>query len=119
MKNLVKYFGIFFVFLVLISTLISLNNNKKDTGYKIDPLSNEELKEWSCRNDTILRKDSVVAVFDHYEYEYNPNHKNKIVLTELCFIQIDDEPDNTYPLIKYSMHLHPDSKVQVSFPKRK
>ena len=84
----------------------------------LSPLSGSELKKWSNRNDSIFKNDTVVAMFDHYEYEYNPNHKHKVVLYELCLTQIDDEPDNTIDLIRYMHTLHPTSKVQISFDKR-
>jgi hypothetical protein len=83
----------------------------------LSQLSGSELKKWSNRNDSIFKNDTVVAMFDHYEYEYNPNHKHKVVLYELCLTQIDDEPDNTIDLIRYMHTLHPTSKVQISFDK--
>lgn len=84
----------------------------------LNQLSDSELKKWSNRNDSIFKSDTIVAMFDHYEYEYNPNHRHKVILTELCLTQIDDEPDNTIDLIKYMHTLHPTSKVQISFDKR-
>jgi hypothetical protein len=103
--------------LVLIGTLsiLSLSNS----SFEVEPLSKEELKQWTNKGDTILRNEKPVAILDHYEYEYNPNHRNKILLLELCFIQIDDEVDNTIPLLRYSMTIHPEHKVQISFPKMK
>ena len=84
----------------------------------LSKLSDNELKKWSNRNDSIFKNDTVVAIFDHYEYEYNPNHKHKVVLSELCLTQIDDEPFNTIDLIRYIHSLHPTSKVQISFDKK-
>jgi len=81
-------------------------------------LNNNELKQWSNRNDSIFRNDSIVALFNHYEYEYNPNHKHKVILYELCLTQVDDEPDNTIDLIRYMHTLHPTSKVQISFDRK-
>ena len=81
----------------------------------IEKLSEQEMKEWSNRNDTIFRKGAPVSIFEHYEYEVNPNHRKPNIQAELCFIQIDDDPENTFPMIRYIYTLHPSSKVQVEF----
>ena len=87
------------------------------SGYepRIEPMDEEELKEWSNRNDTIFKKGEPVAIFEHYEYELNPNHRRPIMQAELCFIQVDDEPQNTTGLIKYIHTMHGTSKIQVEF----
>jgi len=81
----------------------------------IEKLSEQELKEWSNRNDTNFRNGKPVSIFEHYEYEVNPNHRKPNIQAELCFIQLDDEPENTFPMIRYIHTLHPSSKVQVEF----
>lgn len=82
---------------------------------KVEPLEGKELQEWSNRNDTILRNDKTVAIFEHYEYELNPNHRRPYMQAELCFIQVDNDPDNTIGLIRYIHTLHGSSKIQVEF----
>jgi hypothetical protein len=80
----------------LISVLIfSLTSTRTDNPESLKPLNENEMKLWSNHGDTIFKRDTSVAVFEHIEYEYNPNHKNKVILPELCFIQIDNNPDNT------------------------
>ena len=34
---------------------------------------------------------------------------------EICFIQVDDEPENTINLIRYIHTMHSTSKIQVEF----
>jgi len=87
------------------------------SGYEpqIERMDEGELKEWSNRNDTIFRKGETVAIFEHYEYELNPNHRRPIMQAELCFIQVDDEPQNTIGLIRYIHTMHSTSKIQVEF----
>jgi hypothetical protein len=98
----------------LISVMIfSLTSTKSNNPESLKPLNENEFKLWSNHGDTIFKRDTAVAVFEHYEYEYNPNHKNKVILPELCFIQIDDNPDNTFELIRYAHTIHPTTKIQV------
>ena len=102
--------------LVALSAIAIFYTTSSATGEpKIEKMLAEEMKEWSTRNDTIFRKDSVVAIFEHYEYELNPNHRRPMMLAEMCFIQVDDEPQNTIDLIRFIHTIHSTSKIQVEF----
>ncbi len=101
--------------IVFLTSFRSNNSNKSVSEPLIEPMSVKELSEWSSRNDTIFRKDSVVAIFEHYEYELNPNHRKPKMLAEICFIQVDDEPQNTIDLIRFIHTIHSSSKIQVEF----
>ena len=85
----------------------------------IDKMEPEELQNWFHRNDTIFTKvksDTIaVAIFEHYEYELNPHHRKPNTLAELCFIQIDNDPQNTTDLIRFIHTMHSTSKIQVEF----
>lgn len=86
---------------------------------KIEKMETEELQNWFHRKDTIFTKvnsDTVaVAIFEHYEYELNPHHRNPNILAELCFIQIDNDPQKTNDLIRFIHTMHYKSKIQVEF----
>lgn len=82
---------------------------------QIEPMTALEMKEWSSRHDTIFKNDSVVAIFEHYEYELNPNHRRPKMTPEICFIQVDDEPQNTIDLVRFIHSIHSTSKIQVEF----
>jgi hypothetical protein len=99
------------VFVVIFSTTSSMSTDK----HKLELFSKEEMKEWRNNHDTLFKKDSAVAIFEHYEFEYNPNHKNKDVLVEFCFVQIDNNPDNTEGLLRYVHTIHTQCKIQVEF----
>lgn len=99
--------------LVLLLVVVLLTSLKSENSDELKPLTTDELKLWSNHGDTIFFKNISVAVFEHSEYEYNPNHRKKIVLLELCFIQIDNNPENTIDLIRYIHKLHPTDKIQV------
>lgn len=103
--------------LAVIATAVAVYTTTTSSRYepKIERMEQGELKEWSNRNDTILRNNKPVAIFEHYEYELNPNHRRPAMQAELCFIQIDDESENTVGLIRYIHTMHPSSKVQVEF----
>jgi len=109
-----KIIYILSISLVLL-TGIFLISSKPESADNLKPLNENDLKSWSNRNDTIFKNNEPVAIFEHYEYEYNPNHSKKVILAELCFIQIDDNPDNTFGLIRYIYTLHGTSKIQVEF----
>lgn len=96
-------------------TVIFTTTTSSTNEPRIEKLNTNELKEWSNRNDTILRNDKPVAIFEHYEYEVNPNHRRPNIHAELCFIQVDNDPDNTFAMIRYIYTLHPSSKIQVEF----
>lgn len=100
--------------LVLTTTILYTTTSATDEP-KIETLNEQELNEWSNRNDTIFRKNKVVAIFEHYEYELNPNHRRPKMQAEICFIQVDDEPENTIDLIRYIHTIHSTSKIQVEF----
>lgn len=91
------------------------NNTSTSEEPKIETMSVKELSAWSSRNDTIFKHDSVVAIFEHYEYELNPNHRKPKMIAEMCFIQVDDEPQNTIDLIRFIHTIHSSSKIQVEF----
>lgn len=102
--------------LVGIVSLTSFRNNTSTSEEpKIETMSVKELSAWSSRNDTIFKHDSVVAIFEHYEYELNPNHRKPKMIAEMCFIQVDDEPQNTIDLIRFIHTIHSTSKIQVEF----
>ena len=107
---------IYVIPIILMIIVISfLTSSKSSTSDNLKPLEGNELNLWSNRGDTIFKNKEAVAIFEHYEYEYNPNHSKKVILAELCFIQIDDNPDNTIGLIRYIYTLHGSSKIQVEF----
>lgn len=91
------------------------NNTSTSEEPQIERMSVKELSAWSSRNDTIFKHDSVVAIFEHYEYELNPNHRKPKMIAEMCFIQVDDEPQNTIDLIRFIHTIHSSSKIQVEF----
>lgn len=86
---------------------------------KIEKLEPEELQNWFHRKDTIFtieKSDTIaVAIFEHYEYELNPHHRRPNILAELCFIQIDNDPQKTTDLIRFIHTMHSTSKIQVEF----
>ncbi len=112
--NKFKMIYIIPIMLVLLG-VVFLTSSKSEKMDNLKPLNEEELKPWSNSGDTIFKNKEAVAIFEHYEYEYNPNHSKKVILAELCFIQIDDNPDNTIGLIRYIYTLHGTSKIQVEF----
>lgn len=102
--------------IIVIAFLTSFRNNTSTSEEpQIETMSVKELSAWSSRNDTIFKHDSVVAIFEHYEYELNPNHRKPKMLAEICFIQVDDEPQNTIDLIRFIHTIHSSSKIQVEF----
>jgi hypothetical protein len=86
---------------------------------KIEKMEPEELQNWFHRKDTIFTKEKsdtiAVAIFEHYEYELNPHHRKPNILAELCFIQIDNDPQKTTDLIRFIHTMHSTSKIQVEF----
>jgi len=86
---------------------------------KIEKMEPEELQNWFHRKDTIFTKEKsdtiAVAIFEHYEYELNPHHRKPNILAELCFIQIDNDPQKTSDLIRFIHTMHHTSKIQVEF----
>ena len=113
-KNLIK--GIIAIAAVAITASIIFATTTSSTYEpKIEKMEQEELADWSNRNDSIFKKGEVVAIFEHYEYELNPNHRSPKMQAEICFIQVDDEPQNTTDLIRYIHTLHSTSKIQVEF----
>ena len=86
---------------------------------KIEKMEPEELQNWFHRKDTIFTKEKsdtiAVAIFEHYEYELNPHHRKPNILAELCFIQIDYDPQKTTDLIRFIHTMHSTSKIQVEF----
>lgn len=100
---------------VVINLIVVATTTSSTYEPKIEKLEDEELEQWSNRNDTIFRRGETVAIFEHYEYELNPNHRNPKMQAELCFIQVDDEPQNTIDLIRYIHTMHTTSKIQIEF----
>lgn len=101
--------------IVVINLIVVATTTSSTYEPKIEKLEDEELEQWSNRNDTIFRRGETVAIFEHYEYELNPNHRNPKMQAELCFIQVDDEPQNTIDLIRYIHTMHTTSKIQIEF----
>jgi hypothetical protein len=116
-KNLIK--GL--IALAVIATVTAIFTTTTSSTYesRIEKMKPEEIKQWFHRNDTIFTKvksDTVaVAIFEHYEYELNPHHRKPNILAELCFIQIDNDPQNTTNLIRFIHTMHSTSKIQVEF----
>lgn len=106
--------SLFLLGILFLTSFISNNPNDSDDP-KIETMSSKELSAWSTRNDTIFKHDSIVAIFEHYEYELNPNHRNPKMIAEMCFIQVDDEPQNTIDLVRFIHTIHSSSKIQVEF----
>ncbi len=113
-KHNVKVLWILLTTFLVVGSIVGTTSMSGDE-MPVEKLSETEFKKWSNRNDTIFYRDTSVAIFEHYEYEYNPNHKTKNVLAELCFVQIDNNPENTVGLIRYAHTLHTNSKIQVEF----
>ena len=116
-KNLIK--GLIALALAVIATAIFTTTTSSTYEQRIEKMEPEELELWFHRNDTIFTKvksDTVaVAIFEHYEYELNPHHRRPNILAELCFIQIDNNPQNTNGLIRFIHTMHSTSKIQVEF----
>jgi len=72
-----------------------------------------ELKEWTIVGDTILRNNKPVAVYDHIEYEM---YMEKTSL-DISIEQIDGNPENTIPLMKFIHHSHKKDKVEIVIKK--
>lgn len=118
MEKIKKYIvpGMWIAFFTFLLVGAIVGTTSMTTGeMPVSKMKEEELSKWRNSNDTIFYKDSAVAIFEHYEYEYNPNHRTKNVLAELCFVQIDDDPENTNNLIRYVHTLHSHCKIQVEF----
>ena len=117
-KTLISTF-IAIVSIVAIILVITTTTTSATYEQKIEKLEPEELQNWFHRKDTIFTKvksDTVaVAIFEHYEYELNPHHRNPNILAELCFIQIDNDPQKTTDLIRFIHTMHSGSKIQVEF----
>lgn len=113
-KNLIK--GTIAIAAVAITASIIFATTTSSTYEpKIEKMEQEEIADWSNRNDSIFKKGEVVAIFEHYEYELNPNHRIPKMQAEICFIQVDNDPDNTINLIRYIHTMHSSSKIQVEF----
>lgn len=117
-KTLISTF-IAIVAIVAITLVITTTTTSATYEQKIEKLEPEELQNWFHRKDTIFTKvksDTVaVAIFEHYEYELNPHHRKPDILAELCFIQIDNDPQKTTDLIRFIHTMHSTSKIQVEF----
>ena len=113
-STIIAIIGVVAFFLVITTTTTSATYEQK-----IEKLEPEELQNWFHRKDTIFTKvksDTVaVAIFEHYEYELNPHHRKPNILAELCFIQIDNDPQKTTDLIRFIHTMHSTSKIQVEF----
>lgn len=105
--------------IVAIILVITTTTTSATYEQKIEKLEPEELQNWFHRKDTIFTKvksDTIaVAIFEHYEYELNPHHRKPNILAELCFIQIDNDPQKTNELIRFIHTMHSTSKIQVEF----
>lgn len=117
------------VAIVGIAAIITTTTTSATYEPKIEKLEPEELQNWFHRKDTIFTIESLfdatsqsgksdtiaVAIFEHYEYELNPHHRRPNILVELCFIQIDNDPQKTTDLIRFIHTMHSTSKIQVEF----
>lgn len=113
-KNLIKG-AVAIAALAIAASIIFATTTSSTYEPQIEKMEPEELADWSNRNDSIFMKGKVVAIFEHYEYELNPNHRRPKMQAEICFIQVDDEPQNTMGLIRYIHTMHSTSKIQVEF----
>jgi len=123
-STIIAIVGVVAFFLVITTTTTSSTYEPK-----IEKLEPEELQNWFHRKDTIFtierqhvsekvlpKSDTIaVAIFEHYEYELNPHHRRPNILVELCFIQIDNDPQKTTDLIRFIHTMHSTSKIQVEF----
>jgi hypothetical protein len=113
-STIIAIVGVVAFFLVITTTTTSATYEPK-----IEKLEPEELQNWFHRKDTIFtieKSDTIaVAIFEHYEYELNPHHRRPNILVELCFIQIDNDPQKTTDLIRFIHTMHSTSKIQVEF----
>lgn len=93
---------ILILFAIVIVTLFSCATDKK-------LLTSVERQNWSNRNDTILYRQTPVAVFTHYEIElYKGDEYREICLSALNVDTMDLERQ----IIRYVHTVHPDDKVQ-------
>ena len=74
-----------------------------------ETLSRVEMSQWDHRNDTLFRNGRPVAVLDHIEYELYRGKEDR----EISIRQIDGEPDNTIPLIKFVHTKHRSEERRV------
>jgi hypothetical protein len=80
-------------------------------------LTEKEMTDFTVKGDTILYKETPVAVYTHWEYEINPGHgKNPKPIIELCIKQFG-VPPMTDDILKFVHTKHPKVKVQVSAPR--
>lgn len=80
-------------------------------------LSEEQKSEWKLVGDSIYRNNLPVAVYDHQEYEINPQHgKHVHAVLELSIRQFDNIPSNTVPLIRFIHTKHPKMKIEIVIP---
>lgn len=117
-KNLIKAAAALAAIAIAASLILSTTTSSTYEP-KIEKLEAKELQNWFHRKDTIFKKESsdtvAVAIFEHYEYELNPHHRKPNILAELCFIQIDNDPQKTTDLIRFIHTMHSASKIQVEF----
>jgi hypothetical protein len=98
--NVIYYFSI----LILVAGCVfAVDKNLLSESEK------NELKEWTVVGDTLLRNNIPVAVYDHTEYEMYMEKTTK----EISIIQIDGNPENTIPLMKFIHHSHKKDKVEI------
>lgn len=80
-------------------------------------LTQEEMKNFSVKGDTIFYKSAPAALYTHWEYELNPSHgKRAKPIVELS-IRHFDIPPLTEDLIKFVHTLHPRTKIEVISPR--
>ena len=117
-KNLIKAAAALAA-IAIAATLIFSTTTSSTYEPKIEKLEDKDLQNWFHRKDTIFKKENsdtvAVAIFEHYEYELNPHHRKPNILAELCFIQIDNDPQKTTELIRFIHTMHSASKIQVEF----
>ena len=80
-------------------------------------LTDNEMKDYSIKGDTILYKSVPIAVYTHWEYELNPSHGKKakpIIELSIKHINIPPMADD---LVKYVHTLHPKTKIEIVSPR--
>ena len=81
-------------------------------------LTCEEYHKWSVKSDTIYYSNKSVAIYDHSEFELNPNHgRHAKPMHELSIYQFNLGTP-TEELIKYVHTIHPKQKIEIVVPRR-
>lgn len=80
-------------------------------------LTDDQMKDFSVKGDTILYKSVPVGVYTHWGYELNPSHgKNSKPIIELSIKHINIPP-MADDLVKFVHTLHPKTKIEIVSPR--